>query len=193
VKPKLSAREALSLYAIGMAVAFGFFLLGLNWSRITNPEAQSPPAVDSPVSGAPSVSETTTRLDLYTAVAPRQEAQAVSDRRLGESASQAATPVSPFPEPSPGDADVAPAFGEALTIQVGALNTEAEARKLMVRLEARGYTAVLDLPKPGGDKYYRVRLGTYETREAAKRAEVLLKSEGFLTYIKKIDVGGQDR
>jgi cell division septation protein DedD len=78
--------------------------------------------------------------------------------------------------------------GPFFTIQLGALKTEAEARRLLTRLEARGYTGIMDKPV-GRDVYYRVRVGSYETREAAQRAEALLREAGFMTFIKKIDRG----
>ena len=45
------------------------------------------------------------------------------------------------------------------SIQVGALKTEEEARKVIVRLEARGYTGILDKPVSQKDPFYRVRVG----------------------------------
>jgi cell division septation protein DedD len=192
VKPKLTAKEALVLYGLGLAVAFGFFLLGLNWGRIGNAETRSTAPAQMPVPSASQVSETTTRLDLYTPVAPKPDS-AVPDQGSAAGISKAEEPVSSFVDPPADEADVIPAFGEALTIQVGALNSEAEARKLLLRLEARGYSGILDLPKPNVDKYYRVRIGTYDSRDAAKRVEALLKSEGFLTYIRKLEPGGAVR
>ncbi len=77
------------------------------------------------------------------------------------------------------------------SIQVGALKTEEEARKMIVRLEARGYTGILDKPVSQKDPFYRVRVGSYPSREDAARAEALLKDEGFLTFIKKMAPAGR--
>ncbi|RPJ83323.1 MAG: SPOR domain-containing protein [Acidobacteria bacterium] len=83
-------------------------------------------------------------------------------------------------------------LGEVFTIQIGAVNSEQEARQLIVRLQDRGYTGILDRPA-GTDRFYRVRVGSYPDRTSAGRAERLLKEEGFPTYVKKIQTGGPAR
>ncbi len=80
----------------------------------------------------------------------------------------------------------------AFTIQIGAVGSEKEARELMLRLENRGYTGILDRPA-NGERFYRVRVGAYPDRASAARAERLLKDEGFPTYVKKIQTGGSAR
>ncbi len=121
----------------------------------------------------------------------------------GASASRPAPPVAPVSKTVPGAASIPPLTrdlprsapvvpSEVFTIQIGAVGSEQEARQLIARLQARGYTGILDRPV-GTDHFYRVRVGSYPDRASAGRAERLLKDEGFPTYIKKIQTGGPAR
>ncbi len=198
MKGRLTPKESFVLYGAWLVVAFALFLLGLYWGK-GQATGLSQEIVTQPVGSAlPAAPRTQlqTRLDLPT----NETSPAVEDQ-------QAAAPVSSAPADSPASAEVktplaspganaaspvkppVPASSpgkEVFSIQVGALNTEEEARKVIVRLEARGYTGILDKPVSQKDPFYRVRVGNYASREDAVRAEALLKDIGFLTFIKKI-------
>ncbi|WP_242346543.1 SPOR domain-containing protein [Anaeromyxobacter terrae] len=91
-------------------------------------------------------------------------------------APQAATPPSPAPAKPPEekaqvqarDAKPAPSGGGAFTIQIGATQQRPEADRIAARyrsLRPRVETADVE----GKGRWYRVRVGSFETREAAER------------------------
>jgi len=189
VKGRLTPKESFVLYGVWIVAAFALFLLGLYWGKgqatgisqeiTTQPVGSAPAAVSQP--------QAQTRLDL----ANKETSPAVADQQAAPSVSSppAAVPAADVKRSpvSPGAAASASSPGkEVFTIQVGALKTEEEARKVIVRLETRGYTGILDKPVSQKDPFYRVRVGNYASREDAVRAEALLKDMGFLTFIKKI-------
>ncbi|MFB3902656.1 MAG: SPOR domain-containing protein [Acidobacteriota bacterium] len=187
MKGKLTPKQSYVLYTAWIVVVFGLFLLGLYWGK-GQVTGLSQEISTQPVGAvAPAASETQApgRLDL----ANRETTPAGGSQ-------QPPPPLPASPAGGPSDAAVAPPAEpplpaasrakEIYSIQVGALNTEEEARKVIVRLQTRGYTGILDKPLSQKDPYYRVRVGSYLTREEAARAEALLKDEGFLTFIKKI-------
>jgi len=198
VKGKLTPKESFTLFGVFIAAAFALFLLGLYWGKgqATGPGQEITTQPVGSVLPAPPTDHAGTRLDLTN----KETIPAVTDE-------QAPAPPSSSPAASPEVTEVKPAMTprtpsadrpvnasvsasspgkEAFSIQVGALKTEEEARKVIVRLQARGYTGILDKPVSRRDAFYRVRVGSYSTREEALRAEALLKDEGFLTFIKKI-------
>jgi len=68
------------------------------------------------------------------------------------------------------------------TIQVGALTREADARQLLVRLEAKGHSAMVR-NSTSEHPYYRVWVGQFDTPQQAAETNELLRQEGFSTYI----------
>jgi len=201
VKGKLTPKESFVLYGVWIVVAFALFLLGLHWGKGQAPglsqEISTQPAVGS-VAQADPRTQAETRLDLPNReagpAAVDQQASVPPPSSSSPAAAPAADEVKP-PETTPSasaqpavkPAASVPASGkEMFSIQVGALKTEEEARKVIVRLQARGYAGMLDKPVSRKDPFYRVRVGSYSTREEASRAEAVLKNEGFLTFIKKV-------
>ena len=77
-----------------------------------------------------------------------------------------------------------PSSLSAYTIQVAALTREADARQLLVRLEAMGHSAIVR-NSTGEDPYYRVWVGQFKTPQQAAETNELLRQEGFSTYITK--------
>ncbi len=198
MKGRLTPKESFVLYGVWIVAAFALFLLGLYWGK-GQATGLSQEITTQPVGSAPaavSQAQPQTRLDL----ANKETGPAVNDlagQAPSSSSSPAAAPAADQVRPpvsSPPSTKAAakpsvagPAPGkDVFSIQVGALKTEEEARKVMVRLQARGYTGILDVPVSQKDPFYRVRVGSYTDREDALRAEALLKDEGFLTFIKKI-------
>lgn len=80
--------------------------------------------------------------------------------------------------------DSKPSPLSAYTIQVAALTREADARQLLVRLEAMGHLAIVR-NFTGEDPYYRVWVGQFKTPQQAAETNELLRQEGFSTYITK--------
>ena len=70
------------------------------------------------------------------------------------------------------------------TVQVGAFKTRAQADALRVRLAAGGQPVYVSEVEADGATQYRVRVGSFATREAAREAAALLASERQLaTYV----------
>jgi cell division septation protein DedD len=56
------------------------------------------------------------------------------------------------------------------TVQVSAFKYEASAKKLVVKLKKKGYSAYLaSTETPSGEAWHRVRIGYFPTREAAQK------------------------
>ena len=70
------------------------------------------------------------------------------------------------------------------TVQIGAVRTEAEGRKLLGRLGARGHRGRIVPPSTSGG-FYRVWVGKFESETAAHEMEENLKSDGFSTYLRQ--------
>jgi cell division septation protein DedD len=92
---------------------------------------------------------------------------------------------SPRPEGAPASAVAAKAGGEGrLTVQVGAFKVSAPAESLRARLAESGQDAYVREVEIGGITQYRVRVGSFTTREAANEAAGRLASEWRLaTYV----------
>jgi cell division protein FtsN len=79
-----------------------------------------------------------------------------------------------------------PAVQGAYTIQVAAFKSAADAVTQMARLEKKGFTAYQTLGKKGGVTWYRVRVGSFETRaEAAQYIEKLNRAKVEAMIVKK--------
>lgn len=90
---------------------------------------------------------------------------------------------SPKSDPAAAKAEPQPAEG-GFTVQVAAYRTRAQAESLRASLAAGGHDAyVVEAEGPGGVTY-RVRVGTYASREAARVAAQAIGSERQLqTYV----------
>ncbi len=91
---------------------------------------------------------------------------------------EVATPVPPPPSAPP---------RVFWTVQVGALDSAEEAKQVIIRLEARGYSARLVEPRPGVKDFFRVWVGEFEDATAARAFEERLKGDGFHTYSKRVE------
>ena len=87
--------------------------------------------------------------------------------------------------PVPASVSASPARTDTrFTVQVGAFKARAQAEALRARLAARGQDASLSETEVGGTPQYRVRVGTFATREAAQEAAGRLGSDHRLsTYV----------
>ncbi len=68
-------------------------------------------------------------------------------------------------------------------IQVGAFSSKVNARKLGDKLEAKGYTVYIAEAMVNGKSLFKVRVGSYATREEAQEQEALLKKQGYPTKV----------
>lgn len=179
MKSKLSPRESFSLYGFLLGFIFLFYLVGLvvGKNHFTGGE---------PLSGDPSapggpLPDMKIELDFYQRVMTARDSSGVNDQGLN---SDAETEIPDTGNPGASETDPL-----GYTIQVGAFTIERDVRQILLRLEARGYSGSLRLPS-GEDRYYRVSVGQYSNREAAQEMESRLGTDGFLTYVKRIESVG---
>jgi cell division septation protein DedD len=88
----------------------------------------------------------------------------------------------PVPPPPPAPAAVAP--GQAFTVQVSAVKSEEEARRMVDRLRQRGYAAHIEATAmPDKSTWYRVRMGEFPTKESARGTVERLQKDGFSSMV----------
>jgi cell division septation protein DedD len=178
----LDGRQVASVVVGALVILGGVFVLGLNVGRELAlrqaPAAPAPAdalaALDAPPPSADAGEPP--RLSYHEALTRPAEPPAPAPRP--------AAPASPRPTPAPAAAPspaaVPPeraatdpsALAEeargAFTIQVGASQDRAEAQRILDRFKGhRGRIVAAEIPRKG--RWYRVRLGAFETKEAAER------------------------
>jgi cell division septation protein DedD len=90
----------------------------------------------------------------------------------------AAAPAPPSAPPPPAAASAAP--GKPLTVQIAAVKSEEEARRLLERLRQRGYAAYVEaIAIPDKGTWYRVRMGEFPSKEFARSTIDRLQKDGF--------------
>ncbi|NIX15826.1 MAG: hypothetical protein GWN11_08075 [Candidatus Dadabacteria bacterium] len=68
--------------------------------------------------------------------------------------------------------------GGQYTIQIGSFKNESDAKSLQNKLKSKGYPAFLKQVTIGEDTWFRLRIGTFETKDQAKiYGDILLKKE----------------
>ncbi|MDA2934432.1 protein kinase [Acidobacteria bacterium AH-259-D05] len=77
-------------------------------------------------------------------------------------------------------------LSDAYAVQVGAFGTEVAARKALSQLSAKGFSGRIEPPQGGADRYYRVLVGDFTSRDEASQFQTRLKADGFATFVKKI-------
>jgi cell division septation protein DedD len=99
--------------------------------------------------------------------------------KAAETPAQARTEKPPtVPAPPPAPAAAAP--GQAFTVQVSAVKSEEEARRMVDRLRQRGYAAHVEATAmPDKSTWYRVRMGEFPTKESARGTVDRLQKDGF--------------
>jgi cell division septation protein DedD len=99
-------------------------------------------------------------------------------------AAEAASLVEPALRETPLSAPAPPTAEARFTVQVGAFKLRSQAEALRARLADRGYEAYVTEGEIGGVTQYRVRVGSFATREAARDAAARLGTERQLaTYV----------
>ena len=181
MKRRLKPQESITLYGVLVGFIFIFYLLGIFIGKDQFVEARANdaglPLTDVPV-------QDLDELDFYQRVTVPEDSEE-EDESFQE--------VSPAPEKiieeetSATAKDSKTSSVEAYTIQVGAFTREAAARKILVRLEAKGHSAVVR-NSTAEDPVYRVWVGEFKTPQQAAEKNELLRQEGFSTYIQKISV-----
>ncbi len=170
----------MTLYGLLVGFIFIFYLMGLFIGKTQFVEA-STNDTDLPLSETPVQDLEPELMDFHERVTVPEDA---------EEETGPFDQVSPVSEETPREettttAEVSkPSPLSAYTIQVGALTREADARQLLVRLEAKGHSAIVR-NSTSEHPYYRVWVGQFDTPQQAAETNELLRQEGFSTYITK--------
>jgi DedD protein len=207
----LESRHVIGLFMLMMLFSAGFFTLGYVMGRDQNagpvhamtdphtkPEATAPTKPDAVSKRANTSGNSQTPTDTP---APDSdwEFYHAGDKNKTEDRLQ---PVASAPAPVNKNAPVlvktavppktlsgpakpknAPSSGAgAYTLQVAAVNREADAMELATRLQTKKFPAFILSPKT--DKYYRVQVGPYTDRKAAESARKGLEDAGFKAFVK---------
>ena len=180
VTPKIDLRRIVHLYGLTLLAVTGFFLLGLYVGR-SFPVEPAPARFTAPSGGGSSGSQSKPRLEFY--------------GRLNDPAARGADAAgaesSPFPQPgsteagAAGDAPTAPSDGSPYTVQIGAMEHEQAARRMMMRARSRDYPAVMRRPGPN-NPFYLVWVGEFSTDTEAHRWARRLYNDGFNTYVRSV-------
>jgi cell division protein FtsN len=180
LKRRLNPQESITLYGVLVGFIFIFYILGLFIGKNQFVEARtndtSLPLTETPAE------DLEPDLEFYQRVTVPEDTE-------GES--RPSEEVSPVPEQVTREETSAPVEDprissvEAYTVQVGAFTREVDARQTLVRLEAKGHSAVVR-NSTAEDPVYRVWVGEFKTPQQAAEKNELLRQEGFSTYIRKI-------
>jgi DedD protein len=171
----LDGRQIASVVVGALVILAVVFVLGLNVGRQIGARqaeasrAGSLEALDKAPRGAP-VPETslTFHRDLTGAKPEARPPPAAAPQATPAAPAPAAQPPPPVqaeasPPPAAGPADEPPAG--AFTIQLGATSDRGEADRIAAKYEA--YRPRVEAAEVSGKRVYRVRVGSFETREAA--------------------------
>ena len=157
------------------------------------PEAKAPaakPAAPPQVAAAPSASAPATASPPVAATPGAAAPAVAAEARAAPQAKAAPPPVKPAAAPEKAAAKPAPAAPKAapgkgaFVVQVGSTQDRFEAERIAARFASRG-PRVTAADVPGKGRWFRVRLGSFETREAADRylrdLERTTGAKGFVT------------
>jgi len=114
---------------------------------------------------------------------PSVRTVAKSEAKPADASKPAARPpiVPPLAEAAPREktapAAASPAAEPRFTVQVGAFKARSQAEAVRTRLAEGGQDAYVSEGEAGGITQYRVRVGNFATREAAREAAVRLAAE----------------
>jgi len=107
---------------------------------------------------------------------PEAPAQKPAAPPKAEKPAAAAAPAPAAPPPAPASA----AAGRPLTVQIAAVRSEEEARRLLEKLRQRGYAAYVEpIGIPDKGTWYRVRMGEFPSKEFARSTVDRLQKDGF--------------
>ena len=180
VIPKIDWREIVHLYGLTLLTVTGFFLLGLYVGRSFPVEAE-PARFTAPVDAGSSRSGATTRLEFY----GRLNDPAA---RGADAAGSESPPLSMQRTAGPGahgNAQEPPSGALRFTVQIAAMEREAEARKELIKLRSRGYLAEVRRLGPK-DRFFRVWVGDFPTKQQADRLANRLYEDGFPTFVRSM-------
>jgi cell division septation protein DedD len=117
--------------------------------------------------------------------AARPPAPKATEAPASAKAEKPATAPAPQPAPAaPAPPVTSPAPGKPWTVQIAAVKSEEEARRLSERLRQKGYAAYIEpvaIPEKG--TWFRVRMGEFPSKEFAGSTLDRLKKDGFAPVV----------
>ena len=177
VIPKIDWREIVHLYGLTLLTVTGFFLLGLYVGRSFPVEAE-PARLAEPAGVVASGSGSKPQLEFYGGLNdPTTRGSDVAGAKVfplatPDAASSGAT----------GNAQTPSSGADRFTVQIAAMERETEARKMLRRVRSRGYLASIRRPGPN-DRFYRVWVGDFRSKEQADHLADRLYEDGFPTFV----------
>jgi DedD protein len=153
-------------------------------AALASPPPSAPPSTAAPAV-APTPKPTPTATPAAAAPPPTRPAPAATPTPTPAPKAAPPPPVRTAPPPPAKSAPAArTASGGAFTVQVGATQDRTEADRIAARHAGRGAKVVV-ADVPGKGRWYRVRIGSFDTREAADRylrdLERSTGTKGFVT------------
>ncbi len=200
-----SARYLILLFLVCVATCGVFFSLGylvgnnerssrsaLSTEVVTTPSV-IPPNINPPaesVQSSPQIPASTqkplnpppdTLADSPASTAAQANAPAAKPSESPAQDGHAGGVPEPVPNPPPPSAASADEVGVGITLQVVASRSQQDAEHIVDILKQKGYPVFLATPEYTGanDKFFRVLVGPFRTREEADRARDELVKEGF--------------
>ncbi len=116
---------------------------------------------------------------------PVEESTALSPETSVPPHDSSTPPAGGSPNGSVTARDSATDIRNGFTVQLGAVNNERDAGRLLERLRQKGYQGILVDPTFSGDRYYRVWVGKFVSREEAVEMSQRLKGDQFDTFVKR--------
>jgi cell division septation protein DedD len=214
VKPRLTPKQSFLLYALVLGIVFVFYFFGLVIGRSQFSLGPAQARVTPPPMARPEpVRDVKPDLDFYQRImAPsgsdsQRTAKPAPTVEIRDSDQEAAPTLEPPPASSPTEGVPAASPREeppvaalpvdlplragqetapdVYTVQVAALVSVSDARGVLTRVQARGFSGVVQPPLTKEDKFHRVWVGEFDTMEEARQMESRLKASGFQTYVRK--------
>jgi len=115
-------------------------------------------------------------------VKPRDEPEATEEEGDDEEATEPTEGSEETPAPTTPTRPT-PVAPETLTIQLGSFADKGNAEILVQDLKQRGVSASTQAAQQEGQSLYRVRTGTYKTRQSAEAAAEALRRKGYNAVI----------
>ncbi len=143
------------------------------YNTLTKP-AESP----SPVAGQPKETkppEKLARAEVKERKSPAKEETAPATKAKEKSVEKSPTPSEAAKKTSTGESREASSRG--WTVQINAFPDDRSAKTWVDRLKNKGYNAYVSEVQNKGKTWYRVRVGSYASREEAKKVEDVLKNK----------------
>ena len=180
MRTKLGPKESFTLYGIFLGLLFLFFVVGMlvGKGHLVEP---TPVTQRIPFSRPP-VEDVKPDLEFYQSLMQPSNVRKEQGPNETESTLLVEAPASQVKSSRQDEKE--DSLRKLYTVQVGALTAEEDARRILIRLEAKGYSGTLRTPS-GEDRYYRVWVGEFQGAEEARHLEKRLRKDGFLTYLKK--------